>query len=126
MSTIHSYGALRPNRLDPFLRHLVALLAIDAARRVPPPISLPGRPADSESIALTPPPAVERVHSSPRLMCDARIYRSKPGDARGPYDRDRLLHMNARFVARLERAFANGAENRGAASATYWNGALKG
>jgi hypothetical protein len=118
MSTIHSYGALRPNRLDPLLARLVALLAIDAARRAPPPISLPGQPAAAEP---TPPAAVERVQRPPRLDCDARIYRPRPGDARGPYDHDRLVRMNARFVARLERAFANGTESRTAAGAMYWN-----
>jgi hypothetical protein len=83
MSTIHSYGALRPNRLDPFLRRLVGLLAADAARRQPPPISLPGQPADPASVAIAPPPAVERVHGPPRLDCDARIHRSQPGDPGG-------------------------------------------
>jgi hypothetical protein len=119
MSTIHSYGALRPNRLDPFLRRLVALLAADAARRQPPPISLPGHPAAAESRAPIPPPTIERVQRPPRLDCDARIHRPRLGDARGPYDHDRLVRMNARFVARLERAFANGAESREAAGATY-------
>jgi hypothetical protein len=39
--------------------------------------------------------------------------------AKAPYSHDQLLQMNARFVQRLERAFANGDESRAAARATY-------
>ena len=66
-------------------------------------------------------PASSRARAEPHLE-NGRVYRceSEPEDGkRGPYSHDQLLQMNARFVQRLERAFANGDESRAAASATY-------
>jgi hypothetical protein len=64
-----------------------------------------------------------RMQCEPHIDGDSRLYRAEasPSDHRGPYSHDKLLRMNARFIARVERAFANGTESRAAASATHWN-----
>src|SRR5262245_51406369 len=117
MSTIHpspAFGCIRPNRAHKLLQRLAALLALDEARRRPPPVSLPGRPADAESWTCTALTASSRARAEPHLECNGRVYRceSEPEDGKGPYSHDQLLQMNARFVQRLERAFANGDESR--------------
>src|SRR5262249_54345636 len=110
-------GCVFPNRPSRFLARLVALLAADAARRLPPPITLAGQPTATAEIP-TPSPVVH-VQCEPHIDCDSRLYRAEagPSDRRGPYSRDKLLRMNARFVARVEHAIADGKENRAAASA---------
>lgn len=117
MSKTYSFGALRPNRSSKILARIVGLLAADAARRVPPPISLFGRPPPPPP----PPPAVARVQCDPSLECNTRLYRgeAEPEDGKGPYSHEQLLRMDARFTQRLERAFASGGENRAAASARF-------
>jgi len=40
----------------------------------------------------------------------------QPGDELGPYSLEHLAEMNERFVERLERAFASGAESPAAAA----------
>ena len=59
MSTIHSspaFGGIRPNRAHKLLQRLAALLALDEARRRPPPVLLPGRPADTDPGLAQPSP----------------------------------------------------------------------
>src|SRR5262245_42388676 len=113
MSTIHSspaFGCFRPNRAHESVQRLAALLAIDQSRRCPPPVSLPVRCTNTAS-GLTPaPPVALRVQCEPHLEFNSRIYccEAEPEDGRGPYSHAKLLQMNARFVQRLERAFANG------------------
>jgi hypothetical protein len=108
--------AVQPNRPNAFLRRLAWLLIADELHRPRPPISLPGRLVNWESLvpeSARVPPAIGwvRLACANRLCCED----PRPEDAEGPYDRDRLLRMNARFVARLERAFARGVESRSAA-----------
>ena len=71
MSTIHSspaFGCIRPNRAHKLLQRLAALLALEEARRRPPPVSLAGRPADTDpGLAQPSPPAIERVQCEPHL-----------------------------------------------------------
>jgi len=45
----------------------------------------------------------------------------QPGDEQGAYTHERLIAMNEKFVARVERAFETGKESRQARAAT--NGA---
>jgi hypothetical protein len=40
----------------------------------------------------------------------------QPGDEQGAYSYEQRIRMNERFVARLERAFANGSEHRQSAA----------
>jgi hypothetical protein len=111
-------GYVFPNRPTKFLARLVALLAADAARRPPPPITLAGQPTATAEI---PAPPVVRTQRRPRLEGDARIYRAgaEPEDHRWTYSRGQLLKMNARFARALNRAFKNGSESREAAGRLY-------
>src|SRR5262245_54145781 len=99
------------------LRRLLMLLAADAVWRIKPPISLPGRPAPPPQLPQPPPPpAVGRVQWSPWSEGTSRLANKfDPNDAALPYSRGQLLEMNARFVRRVESAFASGNESRAAA-----------
>jgi len=46
----------------------------------------------------------------------SRSMQPQPGDELGPYSLEHLAEMNERFVERLERAFASGAESPAAAA----------
>jgi hypothetical protein len=96
------------------LTKLVRLLCGDLSHRLPPPISLAGRPA----IPAAPPP----VTSSPAPAVKQHSWRqalprgktaalpSTDADARDPYSRDELERMDARFHHALEHAIACGKE----------------
>jgi len=102
---------------------LIRLLAGDASRRTPPPISLAGRLADlvPPSIPSPRPPPARRA---PVYGHKGKVHRDKSeeDDGANPYTREQLACMNARFVARVEQAFASGLESRAVASATYVTG----
>ena len=122
MSTIPGHDCLQPNRATAIQRRLAALLARDEARHRPP-VSLPGKPANSASSLKPKPPPTVRVGFGPQHL-DLRSSRltaeqPTPEDAFGPYTRAQLLRMNWRFVERIERAFRNGTETREAAGASY-------
>src|SRR5215813_9736446 len=106
MSTIRSspaFACIRPNRAHKLLQRLAALLALDEARRRPPPVSLPGRPADTD-------PGLAQPHRQQSSACNANHILSATvaftavnqnrRTAKAPYSHDQLLQMNARFVQR--------------------------
>jgi hypothetical protein len=100
---------------------VIRLLARDSSRRIPPPVSLAGRPADfTPAIPPPSPPAVARTRTPPSGHNGKAPDREPTtDDATGPYTPEQLESMNARFVARMELAFATGDETRAAAGATY-------
>jgi hypothetical protein len=116
MSTIRSspaFGCMRPNRArtnycSASLRSWRSMKRVAARRRYRLPAGRLTQIPDLHSLT-----ASSRA-SEPHLERNGRIYRreSEPEDGKGPYSHDQLLQMNARFVQRLERAFANGDESR--------------
>jgi hypothetical protein len=50
------------------------------------------------------------------LRDDRARAKSASNDGNGPYSRSQLLRNDARFIARVERAFADGAESRAEAA----------
>jgi len=121
MSTIHD--CLAPNRANPYLRKLAALLARDEARKRPP-VTLPGQPTVPITRAELKPPT-PRLHTGwgPQLdHCprgEVHKMEAEPEDVHGPYRRGQLLYMNRRFIEQMERAFAHGTEKRESACASY-------
>src|SRR5262249_57291467 len=99
-------GCLRPNRPTAIGRPLAKLLAHDETR-IKPPISLPGRPAITESAKPPPPP---KVLPPPQLDGQSALRRreAEPEDHKNAYSREQLLQMDARFTRRVERAFPTG------------------
>jgi hypothetical protein len=97
-------GAIRS---DAFRRRLALLLSRDESRPRPP-VSLPGRLASFEPIPKPKPERVAPASGWVRIDCSSRLHRDDPtpADAAGPYDRQRLLRMDARFTARLKRALS--------------------
>jgi hypothetical protein len=91
------------------LAKLVRLLVSDA-RRLRPPISLPGQPA--APLAPTAESLPVKLRSYRQALPQGKVINSpsRAGDARDPYSRRRLKHMNRRFAKRLERAIAHGKE----------------
>jgi hypothetical protein len=91
------------------LAKLVRLLVGDATRSRPP-ISLPGRPAAPTAPAAEALPV--KLRSYRQALPQGKVINSpsRDGDAREPYSRRRLKHMNRSFVKRLERAIADGQE----------------
>jgi len=87
MSTIPGHDCLQPNRATAIQRRLAALLARDEARHRPP-VSLPGKPANSASSLKPEPPPTVRVGFGPQHL-DLRSSRltaeqPTPEDAFGP------------------------------------------
>ena len=112
------------NRVRPFTIHrrLAIMLSIDRDRRPPRPITLAGRP----TVVIEPPPPPRKRRSEtawgPQLDCprgEVRRLDAEPEDIHGPYTREQLLRMNARFVQRVKRAFKRGTETRAAATAQF-------
>jgi len=62
----------------------------------------------------------DQIRVAPRAYAGEHAKASN-NDGKGPYSRAQLWRMNARFIARVEKAFASGRESRAAAGAMYWN-----
>jgi len=118
MSTTQA-DCFRPNRKNPFRSKLAARLMRDDQRKNPP-ISLPGRPAiiDPPKPKPAPAPRATRAQFNYVASRQATHAEAEPHDIIGTWPRVRLLRMNARFVARVERAFRRGKESRTAATAS--------
>ena len=115
-----------PNK---FLRRLITLLACDRVNRLPPPPTLPGRPAPTIPPKLEPPPTPTTRSPAPqfnyidtRRLCQEE---AEPCDIFGTWPRTKILKMDACFVRRVERAFRRGTETREAAGASYASDRLK-
>ena len=124
--SLDGYSCVWPCRSTAFLRRLAKLLAMDEARRRPPAITLAGPQLSPSKPPPPPKPPAALLTSTGRLRWapyrydDTPEHRApfEPGDERWTYTRAKLLQMNARFVERLERAFARGKESRAAAAAS--------
>ena len=109
-----------PNK---FLRRLITLLACDRVNRLPPPPTLPGRPAPAIPPKLELPPTPTTRSSAPqfnyidtRRLCEEE---AEPCDIFGTWPRVKILKMDTAFVRRVERAFRSGSESRAAAAASH-------
>jgi hypothetical protein len=91
------------------LAKLIRMLVGDSTRPRPP-ISLPGRTAVPTAPAAEALPV--KLRSWRRALPQGKMINSpsRDGDAREPYSRRRLKHMNRSFVKRFERAIARGQE----------------
>ena len=92
MSTIHSspaFGCIRPNRAHKLLQRLAALLALEEARRRPPPVSLPSRLTRILDLHSPHRQQSSACNANHILRCNGRIYccESEPEDGKGPYTR---------------------------------------
>ena len=109
---------------------LIRMLAHDGQHRRPPPVTLPG-PRNGSTLSEMPgpeaSPAPPLPYRTPGRWSQIRVVprahagehaKATNNDGKGPYSRHQLWRMNARFIARVERAFADGAESRAAASAS--------
>ena len=90
MSTIHSspaFGCIRPNRAHKLLQRLAALLALEEARRRPPPVSLPSRLTRIPDLHSPHRQQSSACNANHILRCNGRIYccESEPEDGKGPY-----------------------------------------
>jgi hypothetical protein len=107
------------DRTRTVLRWLARRLLRDELRHKPP-ITLAGPVPARPIIEPVPSPPVLHGGYGPDLSCDSKGNREsvpEPSDLFGPYRRERLLQMHARFVARMERAFRSGRERRASAAA---------
>jgi len=103
------------------LRHM---LIGDLSQRTPPLPTLPGQPANGD---VAPEPSPTSSWRQPTRWDYPAPSTRKPvgkankpaaNDGDPPYSSQQLKEMDSRFVKRVERAFATGAESMAAASAS--------
>jgi hypothetical protein len=114
-------ATVRASASDDFRRRLAVLLAVDErSDRARQPVSLAGRfapePPPPQSLPPTPP---RQTKAQFFYLADREVAKqaAEPEDIHATWTRERLIDMNARFVARVERAFRTGSESRAAAAA---------
>jgi hypothetical protein len=106
-------------------KYLVHALTGDTGR-LRPPITLAGAHANGGTPPRLPPPPIPAAPPSstrelwePDRRTRHSVAEAEPGDEQWTYSRKELLRMDARFRARLLKAFERGKESREAAAALY-------